>query len=87
MGILNKLKEISFEAQLIKALNRQAAATERLSDIVESLLPSPLTSDRILSSDLKSASVDTYKVYDQREAYLDEQRQKLEELRGMMSVE
>lgn len=71
MSILDKLIT---EPLLIKALNRQAAATERLGDLLENLLPSPLTSDKLSGGDLKPASAESFRVYDQREAYRDEQR-------------
>lgn len=87
MSILSKIKElkdIPLEVQLIKSLNRQAAATERLGDLLESLLPSPLTSDTLSGQDLKPAPAESFKTYDQREAYWDEVKKKRDKLHAFM---
>ena len=70
MSIIKDLLDHQEGAKLLKLKDREVRALERIADCLEALLPSPLTS--LEHRDLKAPSVDSFKVYGEREAYWNE---------------
>jgi hypothetical protein len=75
MSLVDQVLKRFEEDRLLKLLERQVSATERVADSLEALLPSPLTTPGFQSNTLKPpSSVDTFKIYGDKEAFIDEQR-------------
>lgn len=65
--------------QFTKAMDRNSRALERIGDLLESILPSPLADPKFQSNDLKPKGESTLKVYGEREAFLEERKRLREE--------
>jgi len=85
MSLLSNLREHQQDSELLKILKRQASALERIADSLDLLIPSSLTEsdiERKLSA--KPSGVESFRIYDQRQAYRDEQIANQEEARRII---
>lgn len=78
--MFDKIVESYKEHKLLKSLDRIARSIERVGDLLEALLPSPLTQSSFVDNNQKPRGEDTLKVYGEKEAYWDEVNKIKEEL-------
>lgn len=73
---MEKMVEKYQDQKLLNSLDRIARAIEQTNNTLEYLLPSPFTSARYQSNDQKPRGEETLKVRGDREAYLEELKEK-----------